>query len=314
MINSLGRPALGGVLAAAALAGCGSSSPPITGTTTAAHSARRSAVTARLSADGVPVPSDATRVVSLSEAATEDLFAAGAGGQVVAADEYSVYPASAPKTKLNPFSPNVEAIARYRPDLVVVSQNVGHVETQLGALRIPVIYAPAPPNLDGAYVQMRELGAATGHAAQAAAVVARLKTRVARIVASVPRPVRPLTVYHELDQTLYSASSKTFVGQVYALLGFRNIADRATKAGVYPQLSSEYVIASNPSLIVLADTVCCGQTAAKVAARPGWANLTAVKDHHILAVNDTVASEWGPRIVEFLAQVADEAKAIETGK
>jgi iron complex transport system substrate-binding protein len=314
MINRLRRPALSGVLAAVVVSSCGSSSPTNTGTTTAAHAARRTAAAARPSADGVPLPSRATRVVSLSEAATEDLFAAGAGGQVVAADEYSVYPAGAPKTKLNPFSPNVEAIAKYRPDLVVISQNAGHIETQLGELRIPVIYAPAPANLNGAYAQMRELGAVTGHAAQAGAVVGRLKARVARIVASVPRRTRPLTVYHELDQTLYSASSKTFVGQVYALLGFRNIADRATKAGVYPQLSSEYVTASNPSLVVLADTVCCGQTAAKVAARPGWGNLTAVRDHHVLGVDDTVASEWGPRIVDFLAQVAGEARAIEAGK
>lgn len=314
MTNPLGQAALSGVLVAVALAGCGSSSSSSIGTTTGAHAVRRTAETARPSADGVPLPSRATRVVSLSEAATEDLFAAGAGRQVVAADEYSVYPASAPRTKLNPFAPNVEAIAHYRPDLVVVSQNVGHIETQLAALRIPVISAPAPANLDGAYAQMRELGTVTGHAAQSAAVVAGLKARVDRIVASVPRPARPLTVYHELDQTLYSASSKTFVGQVYALLGLRNIADVATKAGVYPQLSSEYVSASNPSLIVLADTVCCGQTAAKVAARPGWGNLTAVKDRHILAVNDTVASEWGPRIVGFVAQVAREARAIEAGK
>jgi iron complex transport system substrate-binding protein len=180
MIDRLGRGALGAILTAAVLAACGSSSPASrsASTTAGAGTAHRAAATTRLSADGVPLPRHATRVVSLSEAATEDLFAAGAGDQVVAADEYSVYPASAPRTKLNPFSPNVEAIAKYRPDLVVISQDVGHIETQLGALRIPVVYAPAPANLDGAYAQMRELGAVTSHAVQAAAVVARLKARV----------------------------------------------------------------------------------------------------------------------------------------
>lgn len=98
------------------------------------------------------------------------------------------------------------------------------------------------------------------------------------------------------------------------MLGLKNIADAAAKASVYPQLSAEYIIASNPDLIVLADTVCCGQTARTVAARPGWDSITAVKDHDVLAVDDTVASEWGPRIVDFLADVAAEVRKIEAQK
>ena len=83
-----------------------------------------------------------------------------------------------------------------------------------------------------------------------------------------PKAAKPLTVYHELDPTYYSATSKTFIGRVYALLGLRNIADAADKTGSgYPQLSAEYIVAASPDLIVLADTKCCGQTAAKVGKR-----------------------------------------------
>jgi cobalamin transport system substrate-binding protein len=270
--------------------------------------ARTAAVRA---SNGVLLPAKAERIVSLTDASTEDLFAIGAGRQVVAVDTYSTYPPSAPRTKLSGFSPNVEAIARYRPDLVVVSQNVDHIESQLAALRVPVLYEGAPANLHGAYTQMEQLGEVTGHAARAVALVRSLQRRVRAIVASVKREHPPLTVYHELDQTYYAASSKTFIGQLYTMLGLQNIADKAAKASVYPQLSSEYIVASNPDLIVLADTVCCGQTAKTVAARPGWNTMTAVKEHHILAVNDTVASEWGPRIVDFLAEVADEVRKIE---
>ncbi len=303
------------MLLALMLAACGSASDSSSSSAHRAPAPRPSAAAvaaARLeAANKVPLPADPARIVSLSAASTEDLFAVGAGRDVVAADEYSTYPPNAPRTILNGFEPNVEAIAKYRPDLVVISQDVDQIEPQLAALRIPVLYEPAPANLAGAYAQIAQLGAATAHARQAALVIAGMQRQVAAIVASVGKQNPPLTVYHELDQTYYSASSATFLGQLYKLLGLRNIADAASKASVYPQLSSEYIIARNPDLIVLADTVCCGQSLRTVSRRPGWSNIAAVKDGAVLAVNDSVASEWGPRIVLFLAQVAGEVRRIE---
>lgn len=261
--------------------------------------------------NGVPLPAAAQRIVSLSDASTEDLFALGAGKDVVAADSFSTYPKAAPTTKIQALDPNVEAIAKYRPDLVVISFNARNISSQLAKLKIPVLYLPAPKNLNGAYAQMQELGAVTRHRAGAARLVARLKQRVKRIVRSVKRTKPPITVYHELDQTGYAASSKTFIGQIYSLLGLRNIADRAPKGGAYPQLSREFIVSADPDLIVLADTVCCGQSVQTLSRRPGFDQITAVKDHDVLAVNDTVASEWGPRIVDFLAEVAREVRRIE---
>jgi iron complex transport system substrate-binding protein len=261
--------------------------------------------------NGVALAAHPDRIVSLSDASTEDLFAIGAGHQVVAVDQYSTYPPNAPRTKLSGFSPNVEAIARYKPDLVVISDNVDHIESQLASLHVPVLLEAAPADLAGADAQITQLGAVTGHAPAAAAVVAGMRTQVAEIVASVKREHPPLTVYHELDQTYYTATSHTFVGQIYQLLGLRNIADEAQRAGAYVQLSSEYIVAANPDLIVLADTVCCGQSYRTVAARPAWSRITAVREHHVLVVNDTIASEWGPRIVIFLRQVADAVRKIE---
>ncbi len=263
------------------------------------------------SANGVALPAQPDRIVSLSGAATEDLYAVGAGSQVVAVDQYSSFPANAPRTSLDGFSPNVEAIAKYHPDLVVTSQNVDQIEPELAALKIPMLYEPAPAGLGGAYSEIAQIGEATGHAPQATRVIATMRRQVAAIVASVPRHNPPLTVYHELDQNYYSASSQTFLGQLYRLLGLRNIADKAAKTSPYPQLSAEYIIASDPDLIVLADTVCCGQSLRTVAARPGWSNIAAVKNHAVLAVNDSIASEWGPRVLQFLALVADEVKRIE---
>jgi iron complex transport system substrate-binding protein len=92
---------------------------------------------------------------------------------------------------------------------------------------------------------------------------------------------------------------------VYALFGLKDIADAADSSGSgYPQLSGEYILASDPDLIVLADTRCCAQTRAVVAARPGWNRLGAVKRGAILVVDDSVASRWGPRVVDFVRAIA----------
>jgi iron complex transport system substrate-binding protein len=117
-------------------------------------------------------------------------------------------------------------------------------------------------------------------------------------------------VFHELSPDYYSATSTTFIGRIYKLFGFSNIADAAdaTHTG-YPQLSGEYVISSNPQIVVLADSVCCGQKAATVGSRPGWQQIAAVKQHRVVAVDDSVASRWGPRLIEFAAAVARVARA-----
>ena len=245
------------------------------------------------------------RIISLSPTVTEDLFAIGAGRQVVAVDSDSNYPKRAPRTSLSGYTPNVEAIANYHPDLVLISYDPGNFASQLEQLGIKVVNEPAADKLQQAYKEILGLGRLTGHDRGAKAVVHSMQTHLAAIVKSVPKSHRHFTVYHELDPTYYSATSKTFIGSVYKLFGFRDIADAAGGAGDgYPQLSAEYIIAKNPQLIVLADTRCCGQNYSTVAARPGWNTISAVEHHRVVLANDDVASRWGPRIVQFARTVA----------
>jgi iron complex transport system substrate-binding protein len=252
------------------------------------------------------------RIVSLSPTATEMLYAIGAGKQVVAVDDQSNYPARAPRTKLSGFTPNVEAIAKEKPDLVVGEAGLSKLAGSFRAVGIPLLVEPSAASLDDAYRQIGDLGKAAGHRAGAAALVKRMKSQIAAVVKSVPKGGKPLTVYHELDPTYYSATSKTFIGRVYALLGLKNIADAADKTGSgYPQLSAEYIVAASPQLIVLADTKCCGQTPTAVAKRPGWGTIAAVKDGDVIGVGDDVASRWGPRVVEFIRLVAAKVRAAE---
>lgn len=244
-----------------------------------------------------------TRIVSLSATATETLFAIGAGRQVIAVDNQSDYPKTAPRTTLSGFTPNVEAIAGYRPDLVVISYDPKGLSEALGRLGIPVVHQDAAATLPGAYQQIRQLGKITGHTVEADGLVTSMKRRIGSIVAKARTKAAGVTVYHELDPTLYSLTSNTFVGRVYAMFGLRNIADAAKRGTEYPQLSSEYVISANPGLIVLADTVCCGQNARTVAARPGWSRIAAVRTGSVVRLDDSIASRWGPRLVNLVRAV-----------
>ena len=255
------------------------------------------------------------RIVSLTATATEDLFAIGAGSQVIAVDDQSDYPAGAPVTKLDGYTPNTEAVARYRPDLVVVSSTANDLITAMGLLHIPVLLDPPVANLAGAYAEIEQLGEATGHVEGVRALVGRMRAQIASIVASTPRPARPLTVYEELSPDYYSAVSRTFIGEVFTMLGLRDIADRANPTHIgYPQLSGEYIISADPDLIVLADTKCCHQSAATVKARPGWDTIAAVRDGGVVAVSDDIASRWGPRIVDFIRVIADRVKALTVAR
>jgi iron complex transport system substrate-binding protein len=252
------------------------------------------------------------RIVSLSPTATEMLYAIGAGTLVVAVDDQSNYPAGVPTTKLSGFQPNIEAIAAYTPDLVVASDDAAGLVHGLEALKVPTLIEGAAKNLDDSYLQIRQLGVATGHVAEAGSLERKMRSEIGAVVASVPKPTKPLTVYHELDDTYYSATSDTFIGQVYALLGLKNIADAAAaKAPDYPQLSAEYIVASNPDLIVLADTKCCHQNANTVGARPGWSSIAAVRSGQVVGADDDVSSRWGPRVVDFLQLIAPHVRALE---
>jgi iron complex transport system substrate-binding protein len=258
----------------------------------------------------VHVPTRPVSIISLSPTATEMLYAIGAGSQVKAVDDDSDYPRQAPMTKLSGYEPNVEAIAAYKPDLVVISNDIDDVTAKLQALSVPVLDLPAAANLSQEYAEFDQLGRATGHLTQAEHEVTGLKSQVSKILASQPKHSAPLTYYYEVStDPYYSVTSSTFIGGVLSLLGMKSIADAASGAaasGGYPSLSAEFILKSNPDYIILSDTgpTGGGQDAATVTSRPGWSVLTAVKDKHFILLNADIASRWGPRIVDLLQDVA----------
>jgi len=260
--------------------------------------------------------SDATpeRIVSLSPTATEDLFAIGAGKDVVAVDEQSDFPPQVPQTELSGFQPNVEAIAEYEPDLVVASAEGTEAAVRgLRKLGVEVLVQPAAATLGQAYEQIRELGRITRHEEEAETVVEEMRGRIAAAIGEAPGGAG-LRVYHELSPDYFSADSSTFIGRIYDSFGLENIADGATdQGGGYPQLSAEHIVNSNPDLIVLADGECCGQSPATVRRRDGWGGLAALGNGGLIAIDDDIASRWGPRVPVFAERIAAAIAAVREG-
>jgi iron complex transport system substrate-binding protein len=277
-----------------------------------------------LSATGAGASSAPTCVVSLSPAATETLFAIGAGSQVQAVDTDSDYPTTGlPTKRINALNPSVESIVGIckttkahpspKPDLVIISYNANDIQQKLTGFGIKVVLQAPPTTLSGAYKEIDQLGQLTGHASQAASIVTSLKSTIAEDVASVPaHPKKVVSVYYELDPTYYSLASSTFVGSMLKSLGVVNIADAKSTSGDdgYPQLSAEYVVSANPKLIFLADTICCHVNEAVLAKRNGFANVSAVAHHHVVGLSDDIASRWGPRLGILMNDLTAGVKSV----
>ncbi len=250
-----------------------------------------------------------TRVVSLSPAVTEMLFAIGAGEQVVAVDEFSNYPPEAPTTDLSGFTVNPEAVAGYEPDLVIISAYADEVVPQLGSLGIPVHVAPDnPTTIEDVYGQITDLGTLTGHADEAADLINRMSDDLAKLAADAPERDEPLTYYFEIDDTYWTYTSGSLVGSLLSEVGLENIAQDDSQVSV--QLTAETIVAADPDVIFLGNTL-YGVDAAAVAERPGWSEITAVRDGNIVELDSDIASRWGPRLVDLVAAVVDAVSQVE---
>lgn len=244
------------------------------------------------------------KIASLDAAHTEVLYAIGAGDQVTAVDNTSNCPvqAAALSARVDAFNPSLEAITGLEPDLVILAFDTGDIVSAMRQAGLTVLYLPSPADINGTYDDIELVGKATGHIDEADALVTSMADEVHAIEADASGHERP-TVYHEVDNTYYSAGPGSFIADLYSVLGANNIADSTGEA--YPQLSSEAIIAANPDVIILADED-FGEDADTVAARPGWTAIDAVKNGRIYGINPDIISRPGPRIVDALRQLAED--------
>ena len=254
------------------------------------------------------------KIVSLSPTATEMLYGIDAGACVVAVDSLSTFPDDVADkvTDISAYEPSAEAILAYEPTHVLISYDNG-IAAQLTAAdpEITIWTGDAAKSLDGVYAQISDLGEVTGRTSQADELIASMKERIAKATEGVKAPAGT-SVFYELDDTLYSVTSNTFVGSLMEPFGVANIADGVEAGNDYPQLNAEAIIAANPTVIFLADTKCCGQSAETVSARPGWSEIAAVQNGNIVELDDDIASRWGPRVVDLVEQFAAAIKALNS--
>jgi iron complex transport system substrate-binding protein len=250
----------------------------------------------------------AQKVVSLAPSKTEILFAVGAGGQTIGRDMFSDYPAEAlslPDIGGSMGEYNLEAILALQPDLVLAAEiNPTELVKSLEDLGLTVFYLKNPNTLEEMYTNLEIVAQLTGRGTEAAALIDSLKQRVAAVDERIAPISSVFNVFYEMDASNpaqpYTAGKGTFITLLIARAGGYNIA---AELDGYPQLSIEKIVADDPMFIILGDAA-WGVTVESVGQRPGWENLSAVKQGNVFPFDDNLVSRPGPRLVDGLEELA----------
>jgi iron complex transport system substrate-binding protein len=250
----------------------------------------------------VRLPAPALRIVSLAPHATENLFAAGAGGLLVGADEYSDYPATAGAIRRvgNHARPDLEAIVTLKPDLVVAWQsgNADATLSRLAKLGLRV-YQTQPDHLDDIPANIEKLGrlAGTEAVANPAAAAFRQRLTVLRKQYSA-RP--PVTVFYQAwHQPLLTVGGGQIISEVIDLCGGRNLfAGLAAKS---PTVSIEAVLAANPEAIVASGMG--RKTPIGLHDWRKWKKLRAVSRNNLFFVPADLLQRPTPRLLDGAEQL-----------
>ena len=240
------------------------------------------------------------RVVSVLPSTTETLCALGLCERLVGVDDYSDFPASVSKLPKvgGLYNPNIEAMVALKPDLVVVSK-YGKLAESLAAAGITVL-AVNPETYDEVFSKTLVLGRVMNREAQAKTLVIQMRRDIAKIEILTKNAVRKPTAYYEVDPTPYTVGPNSFIGVLLGKAGAVNIIPASL--GDFPKISPELVVQQNPQLIL-------GVDLATAKARPGWANIAAVKSGRVTAIVpgsalDNLLTRPGPRLPLALAALA----------
>lgn len=248
-------------------------------------------------------------ILSISPSTTEILFALGAGEQVVGRDDASVYPEEAlDVTSVGAFWGDLptETILALEPDLILAAEIISEEQAQaLKDLGLNIYWQANPDNYEELWDNLREIAALTGHEDEAENLIVDLDARV-KTVQEVVAPISEIpSVFYELDATdptnPWTSGSGTFIDYIITEAGGTNVA--AELDGEYAQISSEELLATNPTVILLADAL-YGVTVESVSARPGWDVIAAVENGAIYAIDPNIMSVPGPRLVDGLEETA----------
>ena len=255
----------------------------------------------------VTISSRPERIVSLTPATTEILFAIGAGPRVVATTDFDDYPpeAIALPDVASYQGVNVEAIVDLEADLVVAGGNGFNSPDAIAKLRglgIPVVVVYAP-DVAGVLRDIALVASAVGEPEAGAVMTAQMEAEIGAVGAALTADGRtPPRVFYELDATkdIYGPADDSFLAEMITLAGGDPIT---TGSPTVFSIPLETLLAADPQVIVLGDAA-YGMTPEIVAARPGWGGMAAVASGAVRPVNDVVVTRPGPRLVEGLRALA----------
>jgi iron complex transport system substrate-binding protein len=243
------------------------------------------------------------RIVSTAPTPTEMLFAVGAGDLVVGVDSYSDYPAEVANiTKVGDYTLSTEVIVSLQPDLIVSSDLVPISQLELLEDQgIPFVIL-ATRTLDDVLKDLRLVGILTGHVDEANELADELEDRIEAVTSKTQAAdlVKPRVYLEYYPFWTYGPGS--FGDDLIALAGGINIAENTSSE--YPMLTSEFVIAQDPEVIVYTVGYMTTTTADEISSRPGWDVITAVSEGNIHSMDDNLLSRYGPRIVDGLEGLA----------
>ena len=250
-----------------------------------------------------------TRVIALSAADCEILYAIGAGDTLVGRGEFCDYPAevlAAPAVQSG-METNIEQIIALAPQVLLMSAMAQTEEQvdQLEAAGIRVVVSDAK-EIAGVYTAITLIGAITGHDAEAMEVVNTMESTLSALSVHAGE-LQGKRVYFEvspLQYGLWTAGQGTFMDEIATMLGLTNIFADSTG---WAEISQEQVLDANPDVIVtIAMYFGEGQTPVEeILSRPGWQDVTAVKNGDILSLPNNELSRPGPRLADGAQMLFD---------
>ncbi len=257
----------------------------------------------------VTLDKPAERIVALSAADCEILYAVGAGDKLVGRGEYCDYPAEVleiPSVQSG-YDTNIEQIIALQPQVLLMS-SMAQTEEQVKQLEdagIKVVVSDAQ-DLEGVYTSINMIGTLLGKEKEAKTVIDKMKDTF-KSLAGHASELQGKSIYFEvspLEYGLWAAGKGSFMNEIAELLGLKNIFDDCT---AWAEVSEEQVIERNPDIIVTI-TMYFGEgptPVEEITSRKGWENITAVKEGKILNLQNNELSRPAPRLADGAQMLYD---------
>ncbi len=255
------------------------------------------------------------RIVSMAPSCTEILFALGLGDKVVGVDEYSDYPLEVPErveegslTTVGSFAEvNIELVVSLEPDLILATGGVQRVVAESLEGQGQTVVVLYPERFDGVLADISLVGEITGQTDEAEEIVADMQERAQEIAEKVKDLPRP-RVYIEIffNGGYWTFGSDAYADELTSMAGGTNVFSDVT--GGHISTSSEEILQANPEIIIISKGAMaegCGLTPEVIRARPGWNEISAVKNDQIYEITESIMVRGVPRLIEGLEELAE---------